>query len=49
VVVELWAVEAVCLTPVIARLFFVAGVLSMLEMQEEEPVNVLKLLRLTAS
>jgi hypothetical protein len=33
VVIELWAVEAFCLTPVIACLFFVAGVLSMLEMQ----------------
>jgi hypothetical protein len=31
--IELWAVEAFCLTPVIACLFFVAGVLSMLEMQ----------------
>jgi hypothetical protein len=28
VVIELWAVEAFCLTPVIACLFFVAGVLS---------------------
>jgi hypothetical protein len=33
VVIELWAVEAFCLTPVTACLFFVAGVLSMLEMQ----------------
>jgi hypothetical protein len=33
VVIELWAVEAFCLTPVIACLFFVAGVLSMLEKQ----------------
>jgi hypothetical protein len=33
VAIELWAVEAFCLTPVIACLFFVAGVLSMLEMQ----------------
>jgi hypothetical protein len=33
VVIELWAVEAFCLTPVIACLFFVAAVLSMLEMQ----------------
>jgi hypothetical protein len=33
VVIELWAVEAFCLTPVIACLFFMAGVLSMLEMQ----------------
>jgi hypothetical protein len=33
VVIELWTVEAFCLTPVIACLFFVAGVLSMLEMQ----------------
>jgi hypothetical protein len=31
VVFELWAVEAFCLTPVIACLFFVASVLSMLE------------------
>jgi hypothetical protein len=29
---ELWAVEAICITPVIACLFFAAGVLSMLEM-----------------
>jgi hypothetical protein len=34
VVIELWAVEAFCLTPVIACLFFVAGVLSMLEIQD---------------
>jgi hypothetical protein len=33
VVIELWAVEAFCLTPLIACLFFVAGVLSVLEMQ----------------
>jgi hypothetical protein len=33
VVIELWAVEAFCLTPVIACLFFVAGVLSALVMQ----------------
>jgi hypothetical protein len=33
VVIELWAVEAFCRTPVIACLFFVASVLSMLEMQ----------------
>jgi hypothetical protein len=32
-VIELWAVEAFCLKPVIACLFFVAGVLSLLEMQ----------------
>jgi hypothetical protein len=33
VVIELWAVEAFCLAPVIACLFFVFGVLSKLEMQ----------------
>jgi hypothetical protein len=33
-VIELWAVEAFCLSPVIACLFFVVGVLSMLEMQD---------------
>jgi uncharacterized membrane protein len=33
VVIELWAVEAFCLTPVIACLFFVAVVLSVLKMQ----------------
>jgi hypothetical protein len=33
VVIELWAVEAFCLKPVITYLFFVVGVLSMLEMQ----------------
>jgi hypothetical protein len=33
VVIELWAVEAFCLTPVIACLFFVVGVLSVLEMK----------------
>jgi hypothetical protein len=32
-VIELWAVEAFSLMPVIACLFFVAGALSMLEMQ----------------
>jgi hypothetical protein len=32
-VIELWAVEAFCLMTVIACLFFVASVLSMLEMQ----------------
>jgi hypothetical protein len=31
--IELWAVKAFCLKPVIACLFFVASVLSMLEMQ----------------
>jgi hypothetical protein len=31
--IELWAVKAFFLTPVIACLFFVAGVLFMLEMQ----------------
>jgi hypothetical protein len=44
VVIELRAVEAFCLTPVIACLFFVAGVLSMLEMQRIET-----LLRLMAA
>jgi hypothetical protein len=33
VVIQLWVVEAFCLTPVIACLFFVASVLSMLEKQ----------------
>jgi hypothetical protein len=33
VVIELWAVEAFSLTPVIACLFFVASVLSVVEMQ----------------
>jgi hypothetical protein len=33
VVIELCAVEPFCLTPVIVCFFFVAGVLSMLEMQ----------------
>jgi hypothetical protein len=37
VVIELWAVEAFCLSPVIACLFFVASVLSMLEMQVNLP------------
>jgi hypothetical protein len=32
VLIELWAVEAFCLSPVIACLFFVASVLSVLEM-----------------
>jgi hypothetical protein len=31
--IELWAVEAFCLSPVIACLFFVSSVLSMLGMQ----------------
>jgi hypothetical protein len=38
VVIELWAVVAFCLTPVIACLFFVVGVLSMLEMQVSKSV-----------
>jgi hypothetical protein len=33
VVIELWAVKAFCVAPVIACLFFVAGVLSMLGIQ----------------
>jgi hypothetical protein len=40
VVIELWAVKAFCLTPVIACVFFVASVLSMLEMQVSHLVSV---------
>jgi hypothetical protein len=38
-VIELWAAEAFCLMPVIACLFFVAGVLSMLEIQHPKVKN----------